>query len=259
LIRVAGAALLVAVAAAAETATIGWEQAGDHVGEDATVEGRVLGIHCSQLSCLLAFEPTFNGFTAVIQAENFDKFPPEKLDERYSGKPVRVKGKIVERDGKPEIIVDAPENLALTEGSKRREREREQVARAQAEILERIADVLERIEEVTQRLADTQERMETMLANLEEREAELAAVATQPPPEPPPLTLGDGDPQPRPGFEALRSIKRGMSRREVERLVGPPQSVERSANGWMTYYYAFGRSVSFNERGHAQGYVGFDQ
>src|SRR5262245_57584610 len=85
------------------------------MGEDVTVEGRVVGIHCSQLACLLAFEPTFNKFTAVVQARNFDKFPPEQLKERYEGRRVRVKGKIVDRDKKPEIIVDVPDALALTE------------------------------------------------------------------------------------------------------------------------------------------------
>jgi hypothetical protein len=263
-----GAALCAAVGAAAQTTTsttepprttIGWEEADKHVGEDVTVEGRILGVHCSPLSCLLAFEPTFNKFTAVVQAADFDKLPPDELDDRYSGKQVRVQGKIVERDGKPEIILDGSGKIALVDPPKRREREQEQAARQQAEVLERVADVLERIEEVAERLADVQERMEVMLANLEERDTALAealAQASQPPPPPP---SGDGDPQPRPGYETLRSIKRGMLRADVERLVGPPQYIERGGGGWMTYYYGFGRSVSFDERGRARGLVGFER
>jgi hypothetical protein len=272
-----GAALCAAVGAAAQPAkntttteppraaetteprtTISWEEADKHVGEDVTVEGRILGVHCSPLACLLAFEPTFNKFTAVVQAANFDKLPPDDLDQRFSGKQVRVQGRIVEREGKPEIIVEDADKIALRDAPKRREREREQTAR-QAEVLERIADVLERIEELTERMVDVQERMELMLVNLEERNAEVADVVAQAAQPPPPLPSGDGDPQPRPGYETLRSIKRGMSRADVERLVGPPQYVERGGGGWVTYYYGFGRSVSFDRRGKAAGFVGFEQ
>jgi hypothetical protein len=265
-----GAALCAAVGAAAQTSktttttepprsAISWEEADKHVGEDVTVEGRILGIHCSPLSCLLAFEPTFNKFTAVVQGAQFDKLPPEELDRRFSGKQVRVQGKIVERDGKPEIILEDADKIALLDAPRRREREREQTARQQAEVMERIADVLERIEGLTERMVDVQERMELMLANLEERDAALADVVAQASQPPPPPPSGDGDPQPRPGYETLRTIKRGMSRADVERLVGPPQYVERGGGGWVTYYYGFGRSVSFDRRGKAAGFVGFEQ
>lgn len=250
-----GAVLLLAAAAAAET-TIPWDEADKHVGEDVTIEGRILGVHCLPLSCLLAFEPTFNRFTAVVQAADFDKLPPDKLDERYSGRRVRVRGKVVERDGKPEIVVGNADAIELVEEPRRKEREQERAARAQAEALDRMADVLERVEEITERLATVQERLDTMLANLEDREAALAAAQSVPPPPPPP-TPSDGEPQPRPGYEALRSIKRGMTRADVERLVGIPQYVERGARGWTTYYYGFGRSVSFDSRGRAQAFVGF--
>src|SRR5262249_4039000 len=94
-------------ARAVDTA-IPWDQTEQHVGETVVVEGRVLGVHCSQLSCLLAFDPTFNRFTAVVQAENFDRFPPSQLDALYSGRKVQVHGTIVTRDKKPEIILSAP-------------------------------------------------------------------------------------------------------------------------------------------------------
>src|SRR5207245_8899613 len=89
-------AVVLCAVARAET-TIPWDQAAKHVGEETTVEGRVLGVHCSPLSCLLAFEPTFNGFTAVIQAASFDAFPPGQLDRPYSGKPARCHDKIETR------------------------------------------------------------------------------------------------------------------------------------------------------------------
>jgi len=73
--------------AAAET-TVAWDEADKHVGEEATVEGVVVDVHCSPLSCLLAFEPSFNRFTAVVQAHSFDVLPPADLERRYKGKRV---------------------------------------------------------------------------------------------------------------------------------------------------------------------------
>src|SRR6185295_10271667 len=87
-----------------EKTVISWEQASDHVGEQVTVEGRVLGIHCSPLSCLLAFEPTFNRFTAVVQANRFLRLPPEDLESSVNGQRVRVRGTIVQRVRKTESV-----------------------------------------------------------------------------------------------------------------------------------------------------------
>jgi len=47
--------LLIPCVALAADEPIPWGEADKHVGEDATVEGRVVDIHCSLLSCLLAF------------------------------------------------------------------------------------------------------------------------------------------------------------------------------------------------------------
>jgi uncharacterized coiled-coil protein SlyX len=239
--------------------TVPWDEADKHVGEEVTVEGRVVDVHCSPLSCLLAFEPSFNRFTAVVQAERFDALPPDQLEQRFRGKNVRVHGTIVEREGKPEIILDGPGAIALG-GRRREERAREATVRAQTEaaqteVLERLADVLARIEELTERMADVQERMDGLLARMEDREAALANAAPAPaPPQPEPSY---GEPQPRPGFEALRTLKRGMTRAEVERLVGEPQYVESGSHGWVTWYYGYGRSVSFNTRGRVEALVGF--
>jgi len=234
---------------------IGWEQAGDHMNEEVVVEGRVVGVHCSQLSCLLAFEPTFNKFTAVVQAHDFDKFPPAELKQRYEGHQVRVRGKIIDRDKKPEIVVDTPDALVLAEAKKTassgEESPSDRVLGAQVEAIERMTDVLERIEDLTERLADVQARMETVLANLEQRDAALAQAVAPPPP-----TSG---PPPPPAFESLRTVKRGMTRADVERLVGPPAYVEQASNGWSTWYYQGDRSISFDQRGRAQSLTGFSQ
>jgi uncharacterized coiled-coil protein SlyX len=247
-LAVLAAALVGERAPAAEP--IAWDEADHHVGEEATVEGRVLGIHCSPLSCLLAFEPTFNRFTAVIQAASFDKFPPREIDDRYSGKRVRVTGRIETRDGKPEIVVDKPEALTLIE-EKEQPAAAPETARAQTEVLERLADVLARVEELTARMAATQERLDALLAQMEQRELALAAaLASQAPPPPP------EQPQ-RPAYQALRSIKRGMAAGDVQRLLGQPQYVDDSRRGWSTWYYGDGRSLTFDDRGRVQSLAGF--
>jgi hypothetical protein len=243
-----------ALSAGAATDVISWEEAEKHVGQEVTVEGRVLGIHCSPLSCLLAFEPTFNRFTAVIQAERFGDFPsPDEIERRYNGRRVRVHGTIRENDKKPEIVLQKAEDLTLAGDPQRRVDERARAAEVQVETLERTTEVLERIEELTERLAATQERLDAVLAQMEQRAQELAAAA--PPPAPPPP--GYGEAQPRPQYEALRTVKRGMTRADVQRLVGDPLWIDEVNGGGATWYYGYGRSISFDQRGRAQALVGF--
>ncbi|HJQ75531.1 MAG TPA: outer membrane protein assembly factor BamE, partial [Gaiellaceae bacterium] len=180
-----------------------------------------------------------------------DKLRPDGL-EAYRGKPVRVRGRIVERDGKPEIVVETPEAIVIAERKPTRGERAADAARAQIDVMERMADVLERVEDLAERMAAVQERMESLLASMEEREAALASAQT--PAAPPPAA---GQPPSRPAYETLRSVKRGMSRSEVERLVGAPEYVETGGGGWITWYYPYGRSVSFDARGRVQAFVGF--
>ena len=247
-----------APAARAADTTIPWDQAEDHVGETVTVEGRVLGIHCSQLSCLLAFDPTFNRFTALIQAEHFNRFPPDQLDALYSGRKVEVHGTITTRDRKPEIELSDPADLKLAEATKdEKKKQAADAADAQQQILDRLDTALANIEALTDRLAAAQDRMDRLMAQLDVTTQALVAAATPPPPPPGPPQASYGEPQPRPGYEALRTVKRGMSANEVRRLVGDPQIIEPSGNGWTTWSYGYGRSVSFDDRGRAQSLTGF--
>src|SRR2546430_17037263 len=125
---------IVAGAAVAHAETvIPWDEAEKRVGEDVVLEGRVPGGRCSQLSCLLAFDPTLNRFPAVVQAANFKDLPPEKLEQLYSGKQVRVRGKVTESERKPEIVVRSPADITLTAGERRRDRPDKEARRDQAE------------------------------------------------------------------------------------------------------------------------------
>jgi hypothetical protein len=252
-------ALVVALATPAWAADtiVQWDAAEQHLGEDVVVEGRVMGVHCSPLSCLLAFDPTFNRFTAVVQAKDFKEFPPDQLDARYSGRRVRVRGTIVDRDRKPEIVLSKAEDLKLVETKEDKRKKADERAETQEQILERLDAVLDRLEELTERMVTMQERMETAVAQLDERSQALMVAAATPPPAPVPAPPTYVGPEPRPGWEAMRSIKRGMAAGEVRRLVGEPVEVEPGGNGWTTWRYEGGRSISFDGRGRAQSVVGF--
>jgi hypothetical protein len=249
-------AVALALPARAADTVVQWDAAEQHIGEQVVVEGRVMGVHCSPLSCLLAFDPTFNRFTAVVQAKDFKTFPPDQLDARYSGRRVRVRGTIVDRDRKPEIVVSSADDLKLVETKEDRQQKAAERTATQEQILERLDAVLDRVEALTERLALMQERMEVVVAQLDERSEALMMAAATPPlaPLPPPGPVG---PEPRPAWEAMRTVKRGMSLGEVRRLMGEPVEVLPGGNGWTTWFYEGGRSVSFDSRGRAQALSGF--
>src|SRR5262249_36410314 len=159
IVAIAAGLLVAAVALRAEDEppVINWDEAEHHVGEDVTVKGRVIGVHCSPTSCLLAFEPTFNRFTAVVQAERFDVFPPARLDDQYSGKRVQVHGTIVQNEKKPEIVISNPGDLKLASERRQEHQEQDESAqRQQAEVLDRMTAVLDQLVDLTERMAATQ-------------------------------------------------------------------------------------------------------
>jgi hypothetical protein len=236
---------------------VGWQDAGKHVGEQATVEGVVAAVHCSPLACSLAFEPTFTRFTAIIQAPKFDLFPPDQLEARYRGKRVQVTGTIETIDGKPRMQIARPEALALAT-EKRPDTpaaakdagaaDAAHADEAQAEILSRLDEILDRLDTLEDRLIATEQRMAGLLAYLDQREQSLAA--TQMTPAPPAGRAA-------PAAQALRSLKRGMSIGDVERLAGRPDRVIDNGNGWTTWDYGAGRAITFDNRGRATSLTGF--
>lgn len=254
----AAALVLIAFGARAETPVIPWDEAGKHVGEEVTVEGIVQGIHCTALSCLLAFEPTFKKFTAVIPGARFNAFPPpDVLEETYAGKRVRAHGTVRLLDGKPEIPLQTPADLTLAPlSSEERQRARDEAQQTrteilarQTEVLEQLAETLQSLQEVVDRLAASQERTEGVLTRLDEQIAALAAAQGA-------MSTPVYDMPPPPAYEALRSVKRGMTAQDVVRLAGNPLQVQRW-NGGEIWQYDYGRTVTFNSRGRVEALVGF--
>jgi DNA/RNA endonuclease YhcR with UshA esterase domain len=99
-------------AAPVAAAAIAGSRAGDYVGQDVTVEGRVAAIHESPLATVVAFSPNFAGFTATILAADRAKFPSD-LEARIRDRVVRVSGTVTTYRGKPEMALRDPAQLAL--------------------------------------------------------------------------------------------------------------------------------------------------
>jgi hypothetical protein len=259
---VLGAALVAArVATTADEGAkaIQWSEAEKHVGENTTVEGRVLGVHCLPTACLLAFDPTFNRFTAVVQAKDFKSLSPEMLKAQYEGRPVRVTGTIQLLEKKPEIVIAKPDDIQVITSAKDRQEKREA---ATADMADRMEDLLDRLDAMIDRLDTIQARLDQMnvaLAQQGQQIAQIAAVQAEAvgqsfatPPEP-----SYGEPQPRPAYEAMRTLKRGMTAQEVSRLVGQPLSSETLAGGNTVWDYGYGRTITFDGRGRTTSLSGF--
>jgi len=94
---------------------IGWQDASDHIGDLAIVEGTVVATKNTGKACFLNFHPDWkHHFTAVILAGDFPAFP-DAPEDRYRGRVVRVRGRIKEYRGKPEILVRNPSQITTVE------------------------------------------------------------------------------------------------------------------------------------------------
>jgi hypothetical protein len=96
--------------------TIASADAKDHVGETATVCGRVADASYQESGSHVTFlnfdKPYPNHtFTAFLSAENRARFGTPEKD--YKDKDICVTGKIEEYHGKPEIILTDPKQIAI--------------------------------------------------------------------------------------------------------------------------------------------------
>jgi len=97
----------------ADDGVIDWKQAARHLNEFATVEGTIVATHRAEKACFLNFGDDWKStFSAVIFASRFDAFPP-KPEDHYRGKKVRVTGLIKDYKGRPEIILESPDQIEI--------------------------------------------------------------------------------------------------------------------------------------------------
>ncbi len=96
-----------------QTKIISWKEAHNYYGQYVTVEGEVVKTHNSGKACFLNFHGNWKRyFTAVIFAEDFNKFP-EDPEKYYNLKTIQVTGLVKEYRGKPEIIIKNPSQIKI--------------------------------------------------------------------------------------------------------------------------------------------------
>ncbi len=92
---------------------ISWQEAAKHYGKYCTVEGKIVLTKNTGKVCFLNFHKEWKRhFTAVIFADFFPRFPSQP-ERYYLHKTVRVTGIIKDYQGKPEIIVESPEQIEI--------------------------------------------------------------------------------------------------------------------------------------------------
>ena len=99
------------VGRAADAQVLAAEEAGRHIGENVTVEGDVATVICSPLACLVSFTADYSGLAASIPGDVVSRFPSPK--ETYANRRVRVRGTVVDRNGRPRIEVTDPAALQV--------------------------------------------------------------------------------------------------------------------------------------------------
>lgn len=92
---------------------IGACQSGNYYGKEIIIEGKITTAYRSKTNTIfLNFEKPYPNqcFTSVIFSSDQYKFASSP-EEYYSGKTVRIRGKIKEYQGKPEIILENPSQI----------------------------------------------------------------------------------------------------------------------------------------------------
>lgn len=92
---------------------VNWADAGKFVGQDVTVQGRIVQARNIGALCFLNFDSA-RSFTAIVRKENFKNFA-KSPDQLYGGKLVQIRGRIGIFRGKPELEVKSPDAVRLIE------------------------------------------------------------------------------------------------------------------------------------------------
>ena len=92
---------------------IPWDLAAGHVGEHATVEGSVSRTFNSGKACFLNFHNNWTRYFSLVIFENvFHRFEM-KPEVYYLNKKIRVTGKIKLYRGRPEMVVNHPDQIRI--------------------------------------------------------------------------------------------------------------------------------------------------
>ena len=93
--------------------TVAWDLAGDYIGRSMSVEGKITRTHNSGKACFLNFHNNWTRyFSLVIFSNAYHRFP-DKPEEFYLNKTVRVKGKIKMYRGRPEMVLNRSDQIEV--------------------------------------------------------------------------------------------------------------------------------------------------
>jgi hypothetical protein len=229
-LAIAALVLVAGVAAPARAETISPSKAGDYVGREVTIEGRVVATHASPTATVVAFAPNFAGFTATILAADRAKFPPD-FEDRYNGRLVQLTGRVAAYRGKPEMTIRDPSQLAIVVDPN-------VTATAAASPRPSPAPTPRvDVEELQRIVVGLEERVAALEARLFAAEQALSSPAPE-----------VGRP-PRFGVGASASM--------VRAALGDPAEIRRRGNLGDIWLYASGRSVTFDSSGRVVAWTGF--
>lgn len=94
-------------------ATLSWREAERHEGDTVTIEGIIAATHNSGTVCFLNFDRDYKRtLTLVMFQKRFAAFPPNP-ERHFKGKTVRVTGIVTRHGGRPEIVLERPEQIAI--------------------------------------------------------------------------------------------------------------------------------------------------
>lgn len=94
-----------------------WREAGAHVGQVVTVEGKIVRSYDSGKVTLLNFDQDYhNTLTVVIFPSLYDQFPQPPA-RYFDGHTVRVTGEVKLYEGAPEIVIESASQIELLDAA----------------------------------------------------------------------------------------------------------------------------------------------
>ena len=98
---------------APSSGAVSFEEAGRHVGQEVTVEGRIVRTHRDRSALHLNFHPNWKRYLSIrVPAEELGRFPASP-EEIYRGRRIRVTGTVTLSGEAPQIVVRSPESILL--------------------------------------------------------------------------------------------------------------------------------------------------
>jgi beta-lactamase superfamily II metal-dependent hydrolase len=92
---------------------VSWMDAPNHIGEAVTVEGQIVQVRVLKTIAFLNFSSQYwRDLTAVIMSANLGAFPAD-LRGAYLNRTIRVSGTVTEFEGRPQIVIQSPAQIAV--------------------------------------------------------------------------------------------------------------------------------------------------